>query len=74
MLSWLFTGAAVLVVAAGLLARRRIHRAREGLSDADIRALEAGRRVEVEEPLDLAEAAEEESRFWNETWDEPEPM
>ncbi|HUE77542.1 MAG TPA: hypothetical protein VMM83_06330 [Longimicrobiales bacterium] len=74
MLTWLFVGASLLVVAAGLGARRRVTRLRNGLSDDDIRALERGGRIEVDEPLDLDEAAEEEARFWNESWDEPEPM
>jgi hypothetical protein len=45
-----------------------------GLTDAEIRAIERGERVEADGPLDLDEAAEEEERFWDETWDEPEPM
>lgn len=74
MLTWLFVGASLLVAAAGLAARHRLSRLRDGLSDDDIRALERGARIEVDEPLDLDEAADEEARFWNETWDEPEPM
>lgn len=74
MLTWLFVGASLLVAAAGLAARHRLNRLRDGLSDDDIRALERGARIEVDEPLDLDEAADEEARFWGETWDEPEPM
>ncbi len=75
MTGWLFAGAAVLVAAAGLGARRRLRRLRDReLSDAAIRRIEVSGRVEVDEPLDLEEAAEEEERFWEETWDEPEPL
>lgn len=74
MLSWVFAGAALLVAGAGFLARRRIARARAGLSDDAIRAIEERGRLEVEDPLDLDEVAEEEERFWSETWDEPEPL
>jgi hypothetical protein len=72
---WLFAIGAVLVAAAGLGYRRRLARLKGGgLPDAAIRRIEASGRVEVDEPLDLEEAAEEEERFWAETWDEPEPM
>ena len=74
MTTWLFAGAALLVAGAGFLARRRIARARAALSDDDIRDIEAHGRVRADEPLDLGEAAEEEERFWSETWDEPEPL
>jgi hypothetical protein len=72
---WLFALGAALVVVAWLAHRRRFGRmtGRE-LSDDDIRRIEAGGRVELDEPLDLEEAAEEEERFWNESWDEPEPL
>lgn len=73
MTTWLFAAGAVLVAGAGLVVRRRLARLR-GLSDDAIRSIEAHGRIEVEEPLDLQEAAEEEERFWGETWDEPEPM
>ena len=75
MIGWLFVGGAVLVAAAWLGNRRRLRALRtDALSDADIRRIEASGRVEVDEPLDLDEAAEEEERFWNESWDEPEPL
>lgn len=73
-MTWLFVGAALLVAAGGLAARRRLAEHRAGLTDDAIRALERGASVELDEPLDLEEAAEEEARFWNESWDEPEPM
>ncbi|MFW5947566.1 MAG: hypothetical protein ACOCUW_03650 [Gemmatimonadota bacterium] len=74
MIGWLFAAGAVLVVAAGLGVRRRLRRMDDGLDDADIRRIEASGRVEIDEPLDLEEAADEEERFWNESWDEPEPL
>ncbi|MBW3553230.1 MAG: LPXTG cell wall anchor domain-containing protein [Gemmatimonadetes bacterium] len=74
MLTWLFAGGALLVAGAGLLVRRRMSRLRGGLSDEAIRAIEEYGRIAVDEPLDLDEAAEEEERFWSESWDEPEPL
>ncbi len=70
-----------LVLAAGLAvvayAMSRSHlRARRrsaSLDDDAIRRIETSGRVDVEEPLDLDEAHEEEERFWEEDWDEPEP-
>lgn len=75
MTGWIFALGALLVVAAGLGVRRRLQRLKDsGLSDGAIRRIEASGRIEVDEPLDLEEAATEEERFWDETWDEPEPM
>lgn len=73
-MGWLFTAGALLVAAAGLAARRRTRAARRGLEDAHIRAIEEHGRIELEDPLDLEEAAAEEERFWSESWDEPEPL
>jgi hypothetical protein len=73
--SWIFLAGALLVTFGWLGYRRRIGEVRGSrLTDDDIRAIEAGARVDVDAPLDLDEAAEEEERFWDETWDEPEPM
>ncbi|MEX0890827.1 MAG: hypothetical protein WEB88_01575 [Gemmatimonadota bacterium] len=75
MTSILFLAAAALVIAGGLAARRRVEEAREsrrGLADEDIRRIEEGGWVELDEPLDLDEARAEEEQFWEETWDEPE--
>lgn len=73
-MGWIFAGAAVIVAAAWVGYRRRLAALRgDGLSDDDIRRIEAGGRLDAEEPLDLEEAAEEEERFWGESWDEPEP-
>lgn len=74
MVAWLFVGGALLVAGAGLVARRRLVRLRRGLSDDAIREIESRGRLQMDEPLDLAEAAEEEDRFWSESWDEPEPL
>lgn len=74
MFTWLFAGGALLVAGAGLLVRRRMARLRGGLTDESIRAIEEYGRIAVDEPLDLEEAAEEEERFWSESWDEPEPL
>lgn len=75
MTSWLFVAAAVLVVVGWLGYRRRLEQVKDrGLDEGAIRQIEASGRVEIEEPLDLSEAAEEEDRFWSESWDEPEPM
>ena len=74
----LFAALAVLVLVAGLLARRRLRRTRErgGLDDEMVRRIEREGRVdwEPEEPLDLKEIRAEEDAFWEQTWDEPEPM
>lgn len=74
-MSWIFVVGAVLVAAAGLAYRRRMARIRDtGVTDDVIRRIEASGWAEVDEPLDLEEAAEEEERFWGETWDEPDPL
>lgn len=75
MIGWLFAVGAAIVAVAWLGTRQRLRRLRDrDLSDDVIRQIEVSGRVEVDEPLDLDEAAEEEERFWEETWDEPEPM
>ena len=75
MTGWLFAAGALLVAGAWYANRRRLRSMRQGgLSDAAIRRIEASGRVELDEPLDLDEAREEEERFWNESWDEPEPL
>lgn len=75
MIGWIFAAGAVLVVVAGLGYRRQLDEVkRRGLSDGAIRQIETSGRVELDEPLDLNEAAEEEERFWGESWDEPEPL
>lgn len=74
MIGWLFALGGVLVVLGWLGYRRRLDRVRsQGLSDGGIRQIEVSGRVEMDDPLDLDEAADEEERFWTESWDEPEP-
>jgi hypothetical protein len=72
--NWVFLLGALLVTAGWLGYRRRMVGLRPRLSDDDIRQIELGGRIGSEEPLDLEEAAEEEERFWDESWDEPEPL
>ena len=63
-MSTLWIAAAVLVAAAGVVARRRINDARSGQMDDDaIRRIEAGLPLEVDE-LDLDEARAAEEEFW----------
>lgn len=74
-MTWLFLAGALLVTFGWLGYRRRMDEARgPRLTDADLRAIETHGRIDADEPLDLDEAAGEEERFWDETWDEPEPM
>jgi len=67
---------AVLAIIGGLIGLRRMRGARmaddSNLTDEMIRAIEERGRVEVDEPLDFEAIEDEESRFWEETWDEPE--
>lgn len=76
--SVVFLGLALLVLLAGLLARRRVNRARDDrrLSNEMIRRIERVGRIEFEadEPLDLDEIRREEDEFWSRTWDEPEEL
>ncbi len=71
---------ALLVLAAGLAVRvrllRRRARRRAGLDDSDIRRIErtGALRTDEEEPLDQDLIDEEERRFWEQSWDEPEPL
>ncbi len=76
--SLLFLGIALLVLLAGLLARRRVERSKreEGLSDEMVRRIEreGSVRFEARSPLDLDEIRREEDEFWAQTWDEPEEL
>jgi hypothetical protein len=67
---------AVLAIIGGLIGLRRMRGARmaddSNLTDEMVRAIEERGRVEVDEPLDFEAIEDEESRFWEETWDEPE--
>ena len=77
-MSYMFLGLAVLVLVAGFVVRRRIHRrTRSGgfeVTDEVVRQIEREGRVRTDErePLDRDRIREEEDRFWSETWDEPE--
>lgn len=75
MTGWLFAAGALLVAGGWWIGRRRLARLRGTgrVTDDVIRRIEGTGRVEADEPLDLDEAAEEEERFWSESWDEPEP-
>ena len=69
---WISIG--VLALVAGLVVRHRItsHVDRPTLTDEDLRRIESGLPVEVDEPLDLQAIRDEEEEFWSESWDEPE--
>lgn len=73
-MTWIFVALAILVAAAGIAYRLRMAMLRDGLDDDAIRAIEQHGQVQQDDPLDLDEAADEEERFWSETWDEPEPL
>jgi hypothetical protein len=64
----------ILAAAAGIGMVRRRWAERHGvLTDDDIRRIEEEGSVDVEEePLDLEDIRDEETRFWEESWDEPE--
>ncbi|HUF69200.1 MAG TPA: hypothetical protein VMM79_11220 [Longimicrobiales bacterium] len=67
------TVAAVLAAVGGALyvLRLREQAASERVTDEMIEQIEETGRVELEEPLDFGEIADEESRFWEEEpWDE----
>lgn len=70
-LAGMFAG--LLLVAVLLQLRRRRDAAPgSGLTDDQIRVIEERGAVEVEDPLDLDHIRDEEQRFWEESWDEPE--
>jgi hypothetical protein len=66
----------LLALAACLIHRSRLAREVGGqesvLSDDMIRQIESSGWIEVDEPLDHREIREEEARFWEEPWDEPD--
>jgi hypothetical protein len=67
---------AMLALAAGFIYRSRLGRAtgRRPLTDDMIRRIEDSGTIDVEddEPLDMQHIREEEERFLEETWDEPD--
>jgi hypothetical protein len=75
----LWTIISVLALIAGAAGVRRVRQARahkdhDSVTDDMIRQIEERGSVDVEEeePLDFETIEEEEARFWEETWDEPE--
>jgi hypothetical protein len=66
----------IVALAAGLVYRTRLIRAIGGsppiVTDELVRQIEEVGYVEIDDPLDLDEIQEEEARFWEEKWDEPE--
>jgi hypothetical protein len=66
----------LLALGAGLTFRSRLTRVIGSsdpvLTDDMIRQIEANGRVELDEPLDHGQIQEEEARFWEEQWDEPD--
>lgn len=77
-MSWALLLLALLVVAGGLAARRRVRSVRksDSVTDDMVRRIEEEGRVSFEprEPLDLEEIRAEEDAFWSQTWDEPEEL
>lgn len=71
---WFWLLLALLVLIAGLVHRRRVTRFERRITDDMLRQIENRGRVEMDEPLDLDDIQEEERRFWEETWDEPEQL
>jgi hypothetical protein len=68
---------AVLALLAGALYLLRLREVRGGgpaLTDEMIERIEALGRVEVDEPLDMEQIRDEEFRFWEEPYDEPEEL
>ncbi|MCG8468577.1 MAG: hypothetical protein MJB57_10285 [Gemmatimonadetes bacterium] len=77
MTSTLFLLFAVLVIVAGVSARRRVRETRESvITDDIVRRIETIGRVDSAdvEPLDIDEARVEEDEFWDRTWDEPDEL
>lgn len=67
---------ALLVVFGGLLVRWRLRQARKrGLTEEMVRRIEEEGQLRWEdEELDMEAIREEEDRFWEQSWDEPEPL
>ncbi len=74
----IWTVAAILAAIAGMegLRRVRLHRrgGERGVTDEMIQRIERHGQIEMDEPLDLEAIEDEEARFWEETWDEPEEI
>jgi hypothetical protein len=69
-----WVGLAVLVVVAGLLARRGERK--NALTDDLVRQIEKTGRIDREdvEPLDIRDIREQEDDFWAQSWDRPESL
>ena len=74
----IWTVVAILAAIAGMEGLRRVRAGRReggnGVTDDMIQRIVDEGRVEVDEPLDLKAIEDEETRFWEETWDEPEEI
>ena len=70
----LWIGMGILVLVAGILARRGERRGR--LSDDLIRQIESTGRIDREDvdPIDVEDIQAHEDDFWSQTWDEPEDL
>lgn len=66
----------LLVLFGGLLVRWRLRQARKReLTQEMVRRIEEEGRLRWEdEELDMESIREEEDRFWEQSWDEPEPL
>ena len=71
----LWIGLALVVIVAGVLARRG-ERNRRGLSDDLVRQIEAVGRIDRDDidPLYVDDIRSEEDEFWAQSWDEPESL
>lgn len=76
MTTWILLVFAVLVFIGGILGRARMRRARRReLSQEMVRQIEQEGSIRWErDDLDLDAIREEEDRFWEQSWDEPEPL
>ncbi len=76
MTTWLLLALGMMALAAGIAARRRVRAARRRELDQEMirRIEETGRLSWDAEDLDLEAIREEEDRFWEQTWDDPEPL
>ena len=74
----IWTVVAIMAAIAGMEGLRRVRASRRedggGVTDDMIQRIVDEGKVEVEEPLDLKHIEDEETKFWEETWDEPEEM
>ncbi|CAN5857496.1 hypothetical protein BH23GEM9_BH23GEM9_36550 [soil metagenome] len=66
----------IIALAGGLVYRSRLMRAtgpgETRITDDVVKQIEEAGWVDIDEPLDIDEIKEEEARFWEEPWDEPD--